>query len=82
MVGKFAVSVIILELLLTKGVLAQGACPRMESLLRKSDFGPFSRSISLNMNNYSPQLLEKPDSKWLSLATTSILGQTPRGVNV
>ena len=50
----------------------------MECLLRKIHFGPFSRSISLNTNSYSPQLIEKLDSKWLSLATTSIPGQTPK----
>ena len=68
-----------------------GACPRIESLLRKSHFGPFLRSFSLNMNNYaqsapqttchgagsSPQMIEKMTSKWVSLATTSILGQAP-----
>ena len=27
------------------------------------------------MNNYSPQMIEKMDSKWLPLATASILGQ-------
>jgi len=31
-----------------------GACPRIENLLRKSYFGPFLRSFSLNMSNYSP----------------------------
>jgi hypothetical protein len=54
-----------------------GACPRIESLLRKSPFGPFFRSFSLNMSNYSPQMIEKLDSKWLPLATASVLGQAP-----
>ena len=68
-----------------------GGCPRIESLLRKSHFGPFLRSFSLNMSNYaqsvpqttchgagpSPQMIEKMTAKWLSLATTSILGQPP-----
>ena len=66
-----------------------GGCPRIESLLRKSHFGPFLRSFSLNMGNYtqstryahgagsSPQMIEKMTAKWLSLATTSILGQPP-----
>jgi hypothetical protein len=58
-----------------------GACPRIESLLRENPFGPFSRSFSQNMNkdmnNYSPQMIEKMDSKWLPLATASILGQAP-----
>ena len=40
-----------------------GACPRIENLLRKSHCGPFSRSISLNMSNYSPRMTEKMDSK-------------------
>ena len=31
----------------------------------------------VNMSNYSPQMIEKMTSKWLSLATTSILGQAP-----
>ena len=31
-----------------------GGCPRIESLLRKNHFGPFSRSFSLNMSHYSP----------------------------
>ena len=58
-----------------------GACPRIESLLRKSPFGPFFRSLSQymdnHMNNYSPQMIDKMDSKWLPLATASILGQAP-----
>ncbi len=56
----------------------EGACPRIENLLRKSHFGPFPRSFKLNMNNYSPQMIAKMVSKWLSLATASILGQAPR----
>ena len=70
-----------------------GACPRIESLLRKSHFGPFFCSFSLNMSNYSPQLTKEMDSKWLlpqgtfswccasihlALATASILRQAPR----
>ena len=54
-----------------------GACPSIETLLRKSHFGPFFRSFSLNMSNYSPQRTKKMDSKWLPLATASILGQAP-----
>jgi hypothetical protein len=34
----------------------------------------------VNMSNYSPQMIEKMASKWLSLATTSILGQAPRWI--
>ena len=56
-----------------------GACPRTRSLLRKSHFGSFSRTFSLNMSHYSPQMAEKMDSKWLPLATTPILGQAPSG---
>jgi len=41
-------------------------------------FGSLSRSFSLNMSHYSPQMIEKTDSKWLPLATASILGQPPR----
>jgi hypothetical protein len=29
------------------------------------------------MSNYSPQMIEKMNSKWLPLATASILGQAP-----
>ncbi len=36
-----------------------GACSTIESLLRKSHFGPFLRSFSLNMNSYSPQMTKK-----------------------
>ena len=38
----------------------------------------------VNMSNYSPQMIEKMTSKWLSLATTSILRQAPsaRGIAV
>ena len=57
-----------------------GTCPRIESLLRKSHFGPFFCSFSLNMSNYSPQMTNKMDSKWLPLATASILGQAPSDV--
>ena len=53
-----------------------GGWPRIENLLRKSPFGQISRS-SLNSHHYSPQMIEKSDSKWLSLATAPILGQPP-----
>ena len=53
-------------------------CPRIENLLRKSPFGQISRSFSLNSHHYSPQMIEKSDSKWFSLATAPILGQPPR----
>ena len=59
-----------------------GACPRIENLLRKSHFGPFPRSFKLNMNNYSPQMIAKMVSKWLSLATASILGQAPSDIHL
>ncbi len=52
-------------------------CPRIENLLRKSPFGQISRSFSLNSHHYSPQIIEKSDSKGLSLATAPILGQPP-----
>ncbi len=57
-----------------------GACPRIENLLRKSPFGQIYRSFSLNSHHYSPQMIEKSDSKWLSLTTASILGQAPSRV--
>ncbi len=52
----------------------------MNDLLRKRSFGQLLRSISLNMNDYSPQSIEISDSKSHFLATTLILGQTPSGV--
>ena len=39
------------------------------NLLRNSHFGQIFLSISSNMNNYSPQSIEKSHSKWLFLAT-------------
>ncbi len=54
-----------------------GGCPRIDTLLRKIPFGQISRSFSLNSQHYSPQTIEKSDSKGLSLATASILGQPP-----
>ncbi len=60
------------------GAVHLGGCPRIENLLRKSPFGQISRSFSLNSHHYSPQTIEKSDSKRLSLATASILGQPPR----
>ncbi len=56
-----------------------GACPRIENLLRKGPFGQISQSFSLNSHHYPPQMIEKSDSKRLSLATASILGQPPSG---
>ncbi len=50
----------------------------MDSLLRKFPFGQISRSFSLNSHHYSPQMIEKSDSKRLSLVTAPILGQPPR----
>jgi len=57
------------------GVL--GGCPRIETLLRKNPFWPFFPNIFVKERNYSPQMFEKTDSKRLSLATASILGQPP-----
>ena len=54
-----------------------GACPRTNDLLRTRSFGQLFRSISLNMNDYSPQLIEISDSKSHALATILILGQAP-----
>ena len=53
----------------------------MNDLLRKRSFGQLLRSISLNMNDYSPQSIEISDSKSYFLATTLILGQAPRKVS-
>jgi len=36
---------------------------------------------SLNMSNYSPQMIEKLASKWLPLATVPVLGQAPSSDN-
>ena len=58
-----------------------GGCPRIENLLRKSPFGQIFRSFSLNSHHYSPQMIKKSDSKWLSLATAPILGQPPRNAD-
>ncbi len=44
----------------------------------KADFGPFFRLNFVKYSKYSPHLIEKMDSKPLSLATASILGQHPR----
>ncbi len=52
----------------------------MNDLLRKRSFGQLLRSISLNMNDYSPQSIEITDSKSHFLATTLILGQAPRAL--
>ena len=41
-------------------------------------FWPDFPIIIVKERNYSPQMIEKSDSKGLSLATTSILGQPPR----
>ncbi len=41
-------------------------------------FRLFFPLIFVKYNQYSPQISEKNNSKWLSLATASILGQTPR----
>ena len=56
-----------------------GACPRIENLLRKNPFWPAFPKIFVKERNCSPQIFEKPDSKGLSLATASILGQAPSG---
>jgi len=41
-------------------------------------FWPFFPLIFVKDNPYSPQMTEKNDSKWASLATVPILGQPPR----
>ena len=55
--------------------------PRRLSKNRKSTaekpFWPVFPIIFVKEHNYSPQMIEKSDSKWLSLATTPILGQSP-----
>ena len=60
----------------TRGI-PQGGCPRIESLLRKSGFWPIFPIKFVKYSKYSPHLIEKMDSKPLSLATASILGQPP-----
>ncbi len=40
-------------------------------------FWPDFPFILVKERSYSPQMNEKSDSKWLSLATASILGQAP-----
>ncbi len=54
----------------------------MNDLLRKRSFGQLLRSISLNKNDYSPQLIEISGSKSHFLATTFILGQAPSRLTV
>ena len=60
----------------------QMTLPRRLSKNRKSTaekpFWPVFPIIFVKEHNYSPQMIEKSDSKWLSLATTPILGQSPR----
>ncbi|TXK99794.1 hypothetical protein BMR02_07095 [Methylococcaceae bacterium HT1] len=55
--------------------------PRRLSKNRKptaeKPFWPDSPIIFVKEHNYSPQMIEKSDSKWLPLATASILGQPP-----
>jgi len=59
------------------GIGVLGGCPRIETLLRKNPFWPLFPNIFVKERNYSPQMFEKTDSKRLSLATASILGQPP-----
>ncbi len=54
-----------------------GGCPRIESLLRKSGFWPIFPIKFVQYSKYSSHLIEKMNSKPLSLATASILGQPP-----
>ena len=48
------------------------------NLLRKSGFWPIFPIKFVQYNKYSPHLIETMDSKPLSLATASILGQPPK----
>jgi len=48
------------------------------SLLRKSCIRPYFSMIFVKYAQYLPQIMKKPGSNQLSLATTSILGQAPR----
>ncbi|MFK5948437.1 MAG: hypothetical protein QM500_06670, partial [Methylococcales bacterium] len=48
---------------------------------RKKPFWPLSPFIFVTRVNYYIQMNEKIDSKGLSLATVSILGQPPRGID-
>jgi len=43
----------------------------------KNPFEPIFRIIFVKYAQYSPQMIKKMDSKWLSLATIFILGQLP-----
>jgi hypothetical protein len=52
--------------------------PKNRNLLRKSGFWPIFPIEFVKYNKYSPHLIKKLDSKPLSLATASILGQPPR----
>jgi len=55
-----------------------GGCPRIENLLRKSPFWPVFPIIFVTRINHLTQMIKKTDSKWVPLATVSILGQPPR----
>ena len=73
-------TIIILLLCFSPSVFAD-SWPRRLSENRESTaekpFWPDSPFIFVKEGNYSPQMNEKPDSKGLSLATTSTLGQPP-----
>ena len=49
----------------------------MENPLRKNHFVHLFLSFSTNSYGYSPQMIEKPALKWISLTRASILGQPP-----
>ncbi len=55
-----------------------GGCPKIEAYCKKSGFWPIFPIKFVQYNKYSPHLIEKMNSKPLSLATASILGQPPR----
>ncbi len=59
-----------------------GGCPRIETLLRESGFWPIFPIKLVKYSKYSPHLIKKMDSKPLSLATASILGQPPNGLAI
>ncbi len=52
--------------------------PENRKLTAEKPFRPIFPIKPVKYVQYSPRLIKKMDSKWLPLATASILGQSPR----
>ncbi len=60
-----------------RGPLRLGACPKIDcSTADKADWPGFP-VIFVKQTRYSPQMIEKPDSIGLALATTAFVGRAP-----